>query len=120
MTKCPPAMSEVVLDCRSLQQQRPQQQYGKDQPVLLKVLSEDGYAPRNRMVGWSWIFVAFGCFLFCSGITMLALSLTREINVVTLTGLYSVHTTALGACLTALGAGCFLFAVIKSFRHGHP
>ncbi|XP_077557744.1 uncharacterized protein LOC144173111 isoform X1 [Haemaphysalis longicornis] len=118
MTKSPPLPSEVVLDCRSLQQ-RPQQ-HGKDQPVLLKALSDDGYAPRNRMVGWSYIFLAIGCFLVGSGSTMLVLALTREVNMVVLTGFYNMHTTLLGAGLLGLGLGCFLFALVKWHRHGHP
>lgn len=116
-SKYPSPPSEVVLDCRSLEQR--QQQYGSDEPVLLKVLTEDGYAPRDRMVGWSCVLLAAGFFLIGGGGAMLALSLTIESDVDTLTGHYNVHTTLLGGSLLGLGAGCVLLAIIKGCWHGH-
>lgn len=115
--KCPATPSEVVLDCRSLEQR--QQPYGSDEPVLLKVLTEDGYAPRDRMVGWSCVFLAAGFFLIGGGGAMLALSLTIERDVDALTSHYSVPTTLLGGALLGLGAGFVLLAIVKGCWHGH-
>lgn len=105
---------EVVLDCRSLQDER-----RVDDPALLKELTEDGYAPRDRMVGWSCAFLAAGAFLLVGGGVMLALSLMLEPEVNSLTGYYDVPTTLLGAALLGLAAAFFLLALIKGCWHRH-
>lgn len=107
-------LQEVVLDCRSLQEE----QRGDD-PALLKVLSEDGYAPRDRMVGWSCVFLAVGAFLLAGGGVMLALSLKLEPRMSSLTNFYDVPTTLVGAALLGLAAASFLLALIKACWHRH-
>ncbi|XP_075538753.1 uncharacterized protein LOC142573118 isoform X1 [Dermacentor variabilis] len=105
---------EVVLDCRCLQNER-----RDGDPALLKELTEDGYGPRDRMVGWSCAFLAAGAFLLVGGGVMLALSLTLEPKVNSLTDYYDVPTTLLGAALLGLAAAFFLLALIKGCWHRH-
>lgn len=109
--------SEVVLDCRSLEQR--EQLRDGDEPTLLKALSEDGYAPRDRMVGWSCMFLAASFFLISAGGAMLALSFTLESELDSLTAHYNVNTTVLGGVLLGLGAGFVLLAIIKGCWHRH-
>lgn len=105
---------EVVLDCRRLQDQR----HDSD-PALLKELTEDGYAPRDRMIGWSCAFLVVGAFLLISGGVMLALSLMVEPESNSLAGYYDVPTTQLGAALLGVAAGFFLLAIVKVCWHRH-
>ncbi|KAK8764225.1 hypothetical protein V5799_033165 [Amblyomma americanum] len=105
---------EVVLDCRHLQEER-----SGDDPGMLKVLSEDGYAPRDRMVGWSCVFLAVGAFFLAGGGVMLALSLKLEPRRSSLAGYYDVPTTIVGAALLGLAAACFLLALVKACWHRH-
>lgn len=113
--KFPP--SEVVLDCRSLEQR--QQQHGGNEPALLKELSEDGYAPRDRMVGWSCMFLAASFFLISAGGAMLALSFRLESELDSLTAHYNINTTLLGGVLLGLGACFILLAIVKGCWHRH-
>lgn len=107
-------LQEVVLDCRRLQEEK-----RGDEPALLKVLSEDGYAPRDRMVGWSCVFLAVGAFLLVGGGVMLALSLKLEPRMSSLANYYDVPTTLVGAALLGVAAACFLLALIKACWHRH-
>lgn len=105
---------EVVLDCRCLQDRR-----GDSDPELLKELTEDGYAPRDRMIGWSCAFLVVGAFLLISGGVMLALSLMVEPESNSLAGYYEVPTTHLGAGLLGVAAAFFLLAIVKVCWHRH-
>lgn len=105
---------EVVLDCRRLQDQ-----LRDSTPALLKEFADDGYAPRNRMIGWSCAFLVVSGFLLISGGVMLALSLIVESESNSLAGYYDVPTTQLGAGLLGVAAVFFLLAIIKVFWHRH-
>ncbi|XP_077554099.1 uncharacterized protein LOC144168969 [Haemaphysalis longicornis] len=113
--KFPPSV--VVLDCRSLEQR--QQQHGGDETALLKELSEDGYTPRDRMVGWSCMFLAASFFLISAGGAMLALSSILESERHSLTAHYYINTSVLGGALLVLGECFILLAIFKGIWHGH-
>ncbi|XP_077484737.1 uncharacterized protein LOC144094693 [Amblyomma americanum] len=112
------SLPEMVLDCRRLQQQQPQRNLNEG-PSLLKALAKDGYSPRDRMVGWSYVLVAVGTCLFAGGGLMLVLALTVETHQVSLTGYYDIPTTIIGAAILGTAGAFFLVAYIKRRRHGH-
>lgn len=71
------------------------------------------------MIGWSYVLLAAAFFLLAPGCVMLAVSLTVQTRLNSMSDYYGVPTTILGASL--IGAAIF-FVILAYFKyrwHGH-
>ncbi|KAH6930852.1 hypothetical protein HPB50_020056 [Hyalomma asiaticum] len=111
----PPYRPEIILDCRNLQEWSQH----KREAVILKAHAPKEGTRWHRMVGWSYVFAAFGTCLLAGGGVMFVLSVTIETYMESLTDRYDMHTTIQGAAIFCVGVAFILAALVKRYRHGH-